>query len=179
MKNTTCCWSRWELREVIPSTPTLLPSSHPPVHPNLLLHLAPNNLHAVSAPVPATPNRAVECASSRSCVRTLSHTQSLHSQTYSCICIFWSVEIDFLKARPEAVSWSALSTYQGLNLFLNLAVRSLQMRKFLSNIPLDRPYEHNATARGYSPHVSLPNMARVWIDAWLLGQKGEGCSFAH
>lgn len=35
------------------------------------------------------------------------------------------------------------------------------MGKFLSDIPLDRPCEHNATARGHSPHVSLPNMAGV------------------
>lgn len=35
------------------------------------------------------------------------------------------------------------------------------MGKFLSDVPLGRPWKHHATARGHSPHVSLPNMAGV------------------
>lgn len=174
------CWSRWELKEVIPSTPTLLPSSHPPVHPTFrsiwrpitcmpLVHLClPPQIELSNA-------QTCDCV----CKHSHTHTHTAYTLRRTVVYTFWSVEIDFLKARPEAVRWSTLSTYQGLHLFLNLAVKSLQMGKFLSNIPLDRPYEHNATARGHGPHVSLPNMARVWIYAWLRGQKGDGCSFAH
>lgn len=91
MKNTISCWSRWELKEVIPSTPTLLPSSHPPVHPTFrsiwrpitcmpLVHLCP------PPRIELSNAQTCDCV----CEHSHTHTQSLYSQTYSCIYILVS-----------------------------------------------------------------------------------------
>lgn len=68
-------------------------------------------------------------------VQTLTHTHRAYTLRRTVVYTFWSVEIDFLKARPEAVSWSTLSTYQGLHLFLNLAVKSCRWETFYQTSP--------------------------------------------
>lgn len=116
MKNTSCCWSRWELKEVIPSTPTLLPSSHPPVHPTF---------RSIWRPITCMPlvhlclPPRIELSIAQTCdrVREHSHTHRAYTLRRTVVYTFWSVDIDFLKARLEAVSWSTLSTYQSLHFF--------------------------------------------------------------
>lgn len=99
MNHTTHCWSRWELKEVIPSTPTL-PSSHHPVHPTF---------RSIWRPITCMPlvhlclSPRIELSLAQTCdhVHEHSHKHRAYTLRRTVVYTFWSVDIDFLKGRPE------------------------------------------------------------------------------